>query len=400
MKRISRLENLQESVIREMTRYSMEYDAINLSQGLPDFSPPSQLIDSLKRAINDDYHQYSVTWGLKELRDKISEKMRRFNGLDYNAETDITVTCGTSEAIMSAIFSVVNSGDRVVLIEPVYENYIPAVRFADGIAVPVSTELFTGKIDEEGMKEAFEQNPAAIVVNSPLNPSGKVFSVDEMKFMADLCEDHDVIAITDEIYEYIIYEGKHTSLASIGDMYGRTITTGGFSKTFSVTGWRVGYAAADKELSGQLRKVHDYLTVCAPTPFQKALVDALDMPESYYTDMLKAYRKKRNFLYNSLKNHGFLPIMPEGAYYMLADFSEIYESNNISSVNTEHSEKDFAFAEYLVKNIGVASVPGSSFYTPEHSEIGRNFIRFSFARTMESLFEVDRRFDSLRNDMV
>ncbi|MHA1552664.1 MAG: pyridoxal phosphate-dependent aminotransferase, partial [Candidatus Heimdallarchaeaceae archaeon] len=262
-----RLNHFQESVIREMTRKAIEHNAINLSQGMPDFNPPDELIRGIGKAIEKQEHQYSVTYGREDLREQIAGKLSSYNKIQYDPEHEITVTCGASEAISSAILAIMNPGEEILVLEPWYENYVPITHLAGGkpVYVPLDEQEFS--IDEERVKESLSSKIKAIVINSPHNPTGKVFSKKELEFIADICQEHNLIAITDEIYEYIIYDNvKHISLASIKDMYERTITISGFSKTFSITGWRLGYAAAEKELMSGVRKVHDYLTVCAPSP--------------------------------------------------------------------------------------------------------------------------------------
>jgi len=368
-----RIRVIQESVIREMTRKAKKYDAINLSQGYPDYPTPESVLKEAKEAIDSGLNQYSITWGTEELRKEISEKLSSFNGLDYDPTYEVTVTCGSSESIMSTMLGLVEKGEKVLIFQPFYENYVPAVSIAS--AEPVFSTI--GKdmsIDREDLKEKAEGGLKAILLNTPHNPTGKVFSKDDLRFLRDLCVDNEIYAITDEMYEKMIYEDKHTSLASLEGMWERTVTIGGFSKVYSVSGWRVGYSAAPKGLMKPIRKVHDYTTVCAPTPFQHGTIKALELPENFYEDMLDYYKRGRDFLYKSLKETKMDPFKPQGAYYMLADISE-------------YGMDDIEFADYLVKEKGVAVVPGSSFY----HDGGEDLVRFCFSQDIDQLKEAVER---------
>ncbi len=365
----NRVRGFDESVIREMTRKAKENDAINLSQGYPEYPTHREIINRAKNALDSGFNQYSVTWGLKTLRKKISEKLHHFNGLNYDQEYEITVTCGASEAIMSTILGLVERDDEVLIFQPFYENYVPAVSMASGkpIFTTIGEEL---KIDREDIKRKVGENTKAIILNTPHNPSGKVFDKDELKFLRDLCIDEDIILVTDEIYERIIYEGEHISPATLDGMKERTVTIGGFSKVYSITGWRVGYAAAPKPLMKPIRKVHDYTTVCAPTPFQKGTIKALELPSDYYEDMVSYYKSARDIVYEALKETKMVPQKPDGAYYMLADIGN-YEM------------KDKKFADHLVREKQVAVVPGSSFF----DDGGEHLVRFCFSQEKKSLKE-------------
>ncbi len=376
--KMNRIKSISESVIREMTRKAEMYEAVNLSQGYPGYHTPKRLLAAAINALDNDHNQYSITWGLEELRVGISEKLDKFNRLDYDPEKEVTVTCGTSEALMSSILAHVDPGDEVLLFQPFYENYVPAVCIASG--KPVFTGINSDmKIDKEEIKTKINRNTKAIVLNTPHNPTGKVFSYDELKFIRDLCVDNDILVITDEIYERIVFNGKHISLASLEGMREKTITIGGFSKTYSVTGWRVGYAAAPIELMDEIRKVHDYTTVCAPTPFQKALCEAFKVPAQYYKRMLEYYKGARDHLYSSLKSLGFEPFYPHGAYYIMADIDNF-------------GMNDIDFANHLVKDIGVAVVPGTSFYDSG----GDDLVRFCFSQPRDDLEEAVSRMKRLR----
>jgi len=369
------LENFQESVIREMTRKAIENDAINLSQGMPDFSPPLELIEAIKDGLNEKEHQYSVTYGRTDLREKISEKLEDYNKLVVDPYDEITITCGASEAIASSILAITNPGDEILILEPWYENYVPITYIAQGKPVFVSLSKEEYSIDEEVLKSNINKKTKAIIINSPHNPTGKVFSAEDFKIISDLCIDHNIFVITDEIYEYIIFDGlKHLSIGSFDSMKERTITISGFSKTFSVTGWRIGYVAANKELMNGIRKVHDYLTVCAPSLLQYAILKAFDINPLYYNELINRYQKNRDFFLNQLLNLGMKVFIPRGAYYMFTDIS-LFGMNDID------------FANYLVRDEGVATVPGSSFYMNNGfgNNPGSNYVRFSFSQKLETL---------------
>ncbi len=367
-----RVEHFVESVIRDMTRLSLKHNVINLAQGMPDFPAPDELKLAAASAIMEDYNQYSITWGAKDLREEISRKAREYNHIEADPETEITVTCGSTEAMMASMLALINEGDEAVIFEPFYENYGPdsAVSGAVPRFVPLNDDT---SIDEEALVSAFNKKTRALILNTPNNPCGKVFTRDELKLIADLCVDYDVIAVTDEIYEYILYDNKkHISIGSLDEMKDRTITISGFSKTYSVTGWRIGYALAEKNLTLAIRKVHDFLTVGAPAPLQHACITALRFPDSYYKELVRMYDGKRKLLYEALVKSGFKCRMPEGAYYILADIPE------------SAGMDDMAFAKYMVNEVGVATVPGSTFYK---SEAGKHKLRFTFSKTDETLIE-------------
>ncbi len=367
-------QSMTESVIREMTRLANKYGAINLAQGMPDFEAPSRVKKAAINAIQNDLNQYELTWGSEKLREAIADKALRINGIKANPETDVTVTCGSTEAMTGSIIAVTDPGDEIIVPEPFYENYVPAAIIAGARPRYVALKEPEFKLDEEKLKEAFSSRTKAIIINTPNNPTGKVFTKSELKLVADLCVDYDALAITDEIYEYITYDGrKHISIAALDDMHDRTVTISGLSKTYSVTGWRVGYAIAVKEITDAIRKIHDFTTVCAPTPLQRAGVEALKLPLSYYSKLVKGYQERRDFVVKSLRDAGFKPLEPEGAYYVLVDFSSI------------SSMKDIEFAHHLVKDAKVAVVPGSSFYA--HMEMARKKVRFNFAKKNQTLHE-------------
>ena len=377
--RPSRANTFTESVIREMTRLSLRHNAINLAQGFPDFPCPPELKTAACDAVNEDYNQYAITWGAKDLRDALAARVKHYNGMAFDPEAEITVTCGSTEAMMASMLAVIQPGDEVIVPEPFYENYGPDAQISG--AVPRYVHLEDDfSLSEEAWKAAFTRKSRAIIINTPNNPTGKVFSKKELRFIADLCIDHNMVAITDEIYEHILYDGKkHVSIGALDGMRDRTITIGSFSKTYSVTGWRVGYALAGEEITARLRKIHDFLTVGAPAPLQQACVAALRLPESYYRKLAQDYDRKRKILYNGLKNAGFSCELPEGAYYIFTDIAAF-------------GMTDIAFARNLVETAGVAAVPGSSFY----HEGGETKLRFTFSKKDETLHEACRRLEKVR----
>ncbi|MCD6292881.1 MAG: aminotransferase class I/II-fold pyridoxal phosphate-dependent enzyme, partial [Deltaproteobacteria bacterium] len=342
-----------ESVIRGMTRLCREYDGVNLSQGFPDFPAPKLIKEAACQAVMADVNQYAITWGAASLRAAIVKKMRAFYDLEIDSETEITVTCGATEAMISALLAVVNPGDEVIIFAPFYENYGPDAIICDAVPRYVQLKAPDWSFDRAELEAAFGQKTRAIIINTPHNPTGKVFSRAELEIIAELCCEHDVLAITDEIYEHILYdEASHLPLATLPGMADRTITINGISKTYSVTGWRIGYCLAAPEITAGIRKVHDFLTVGAPAPLQEAAAVMMGCDDSYYLDLAGFYQKKRDFLLKVLNAAGFRCQVPQGAYYIMADF------RNLSELG------DLEFAHYLVKEKGLASVPGSSFLPP------------------------------------
>jgi len=376
-----RTEPFQESVIREMTRIGAEVGGINLAQGLPDFEPPRELVAALRRALSQPgQHQYTFPWGAAPFRQAIAAKCARFNGFSPDPEKEITVTCGVSEAACAAIFALTEPGDEVVILEPWYENYLPACVLAGvtPIFVPLAEPDYA--LDVERLEKAMNRRTRLILVNTPANPSGRVFTRGELSEIARLCQRRGVIAVTDEIYEHIWSEGHpHLSLASLPGMGERTVTLCGLGKTYAVTGWRVGWAIAAEPLTALIRKVHDYLTICAPAPFQEAGSVALALPDSYYVKLRQAYARRRHILLEALARSGLTFTPPEGAYYVMADAKEL------------GWEDDRAFVDYLARKVGVVAVPGSSFYTGRG---GRTRARFNFAKKEETLREAARRLAS------
>ncbi len=376
-----RLKNLQESVIRSITRYALEKGAVLLAQGFPDFDPPAEVLDAAQQAMRQGLNQYGMTWGQPALRQAIAEKSWRFYRQKIDPERQVTVTCGVTEAVIASLVGIVNPGERVIVLEPAHENYHAGIAFAGGTPVWVPIRPPDYHFDPDELKDAFKDGAKAIIFNSPHNPSGRVFTRDELSVIANLCIEYDAIAITDEIYEHLVYDGhKHIPIATLPGMRERTITISGMGKTFAVTGWRLGYAIAHEELTDALRKVHDFTTVCAPTPLQAAMVTALSLPDSYYDWLRDFYTERRARMLGILRDYGFSCSVPEGAYYTMADFTHLGRGND-----------DAAFAYWLIDEVGVATVPGSSFYVSDPS-LGRGLVRFAFPKKDVTLDLVEERF--------
>jgi aminotransferase len=377
-----RVQGFTESVIREMTRVNDRYGGINLAQGMPNFPPPRALVDAAHAALDGDFHQYAITWGTPRLRRAIAEKYRRFYQLDIDPDRHVTVCCGSTETILATLLAVLNPGDEVIIFEPFYENYGPGCIIAGAEPVFVPLEPPDWSFDPDRLAAAVTARTRAVIFNSPNNPSGKVFSRDELQVIADLCVRHDLLAITDEIYEHIVYDGtSHTPIATLPGMADRTITISGISKSYSVTGWRVGYAIANPELSVGIRRAHDFITVGAPHPLQEAAVTALQLPDDYYISLRQSYQRRRDLLFDKVLEAGFVAYAPKGAYYILTDVAHFLAPHACRD--------DHEFALFLVKEIGVATVPGSSFYA--HRELGKTKIRFCFPKTDDMLIEAGRR---------
>ena len=377
-----RTHSFTESVIRGMTRLASEHDAINLAQGFPNFPAPEVLKEAAARAIRDDLNQYAITWGAKRLRDALARKYADWYGMTVNPETEITVTCGATEAMASALLAIVDPGDEVIVFEPFYENYGPdaILSGAKPVYVPLAADA---ELDLDRLAAAFSRRTRAIIVCTPNNPTGRVLSRRELDAIAELCRRHDAYAVTDEIYEHIYYEGEHIPIATLEGMRERTVTISGASKTFSVTGWRVGTIVAPPDATDAIRKVHDFLTVGAPAPLQEAIAVALEtLGEDYYEGLARDYRARRDLLCRALVDSGFRCTPPQGAYYVLADCSAITQ------------QPDDKFSVWLTKEIGVAPVPGSSFFG--RTEAGRHLVRFAFCKTEELLREAARRLARLK----
>jgi aminotransferase len=374
MQPAQRLANLTESVIRDMTRLALKHEAINLSQGFPDFNPPQPVLAAAAEALQQGHNQYTITWGIPALRAEIAKKYQKWYGLTFDPDTQVTVTCGVSEGIIAALMATVNPGDKVIIIDPSHDNYLPGVLFAGGEPVWVSLAPPTFELDEAALRAAFAQKPRAILLNTPQNPSGRVLSRAQLQLVAELCQTYDTLAITDEIYEHILYDGRqHLPLATLPGMAERTITLSGLTKTYATTGWRVAWAVASPILSNALRTVHDFMTICAPAPLQHGAVAALRLPDSYYAEVIQAYHKRRDKMMAVLEETGFQAIPPEGAYYVMADYSAI-----------QAEKDDFAFAKWLTTEKRVAVVPGCSFYRGDPS-LGQGTVRFAFPKQIETL---------------
>ncbi len=384
--RISRKANLfTESVIREMTREAVKYGAVNLGQGFPDFAAPEDIKRAAQKAIAEDKNQYAITWGTKDFRDAIVKKTKWFLGLDIDAETEITVTCGSTEGMIAGMMATVDAGEEVVVFEPFYENYAPDAILSDAKPrhVPLRPAGDGWSFERDELRNAFNEKTKAIIICNPNNPTGKVFTRAEMEFIAELCKEFDALCFTDEIYEHIIYGvNPHISMAQIDGMRERTIVVNSLSKTYSVTGWRVGYCIAPPDITGAIRKVHDFLTVGAAHPLQAAGAYALSLPESYYIELQKEYERKRDFLIPILQTAGFKCDAPEGAYYVMCDISDF------------GFRDDIEFTKYLIREIGVAVVPGSSFY--HDKSLGAKQVRFCFCKKDETLEAAAERLEKLK----
>jgi len=400
-----------ESVIREMTREAMKYGAVNLGQGFPDFAAPADIKRKAMEAIADEYNQYAITGGVKSFRDAIVEKTKWFLGLDVDAETEITVTCGSTEGMIAGMMATVDAGEEVIVFEPFYENYAPDAILSDAKPqhVPLRCTSEGWNFEKDELRNAFNERTKAIILCNPNNPTGKVFSRAEMEFIADLCKEFDTLVFTDEIYEHIIYDerqkekGKrqnelsedrlttdnrqptnaHISMAQLDGMRERTIVVNSLSKTYSVTGWRVGYCIAPPDITSAIRKVHDFLTVGAAHPLQIAGTYALSLPESYYINLQNEYQTKRDFIVPILQNAGFKCDFPDGAYYVMTDISDF------------GFKTDVEFTKFLIREIGVAVVPGSSFY--QDKNLGKNQVRFCFCKKDETLQAAAERLQKLKS---
>jgi L-glutamine---4-(methylsulfanyl)-2-oxobutanoate aminotransferase len=379
----TKAEGFSESVIREMTRQAQRHGAVNLAQGMPDFPAPAEIKEAACRAITGDINQYAVTWGAKAFRDAIAARTKSYLGLDVDPEREVTVTCGSTEAMIATLLAVINPGDEIIIFEPFYENYGPDAIISGATPRFVALHPPDWSFDPEELRSAFSRKTKAIIINTPNNPTGKVFTPEELRFIADLCIQFNVIAVTDEIYEHILYDNfTHCAIAGLEGMRERTVTINGLSKTYSVTGWRVGYAIAPPDLTQGIRKIHDFLTVGAAAPLQEAGIKALGLPDSYYLGLKEAYRVRRDFLLQGLRSAGFECFIPHGAYYVMVDFS------GLSAMN------DIEFTQYLVKDIGIAVVPGSSFF--HEPEKGSHFVRFCFCKRQSTLQTAVERLKNIR----
>jgi aminotransferase len=379
-----RVGSFTESVIRDMTRLALEHDAINLAQGFPDFPCPPELKTAAKAAIDADVNQYAITWGAKRFRDAVAAKTQRtYPGWSVDPERELTVTCGSTEAMIATCLALLNPGDEVVIFEPWYENYWPDTVLSGAVPRYVTLHEPDWSVDEAELRAAFNPRTRAVIVNTPHNPTGKVFSRAELALIAELCQHWDAYVLTDEIYEHLTYSPQgHIPPARVPGLEDRTVAINALSKTYAVTGWRVGWAIAPAELTGAIRKVHDFLTVGAAAPLQEAGVAAMELPSSYYVGLAEGYRGRRDLLCGALDEAGFKPMVPDGAYYVMCDTGRF-----------DPDRDDVAFARRLVGEIGVAAVPGSSFYTDPAK--GRDKIRFAFPKRLETLQQAVRRLAKL-----
>ncbi len=385
MKALSkRTKTFTDSVIRRMTRIANQYDAINLSQGFPDFDPPKEILNRLEQVAHEDFNQYAITWGAQNFRDALAKKQSKYMNLDLDSNKNIVITCGSTEAMMAAMMSVCDPNDKVIVFSPFYENYGADTILcgADPIYVPLHPPVFN--FDKEELENAFKQNPKALILCNPSNPCGKVFSKEELEYIASLAIKYDTYVITDEVYEHIVYAPyKHTYFASLPGMFERTISCSSLSKTYSITGWRLGYCIAPENIIEQIKKVHDFLTVGAAAPLQEAAVVGLEFSDAYYDELQKLYTHKKDLFINGLKELNIPHTEPQGAYYVMVDISEFgYDS-------------DLDFCVDLIKNVGVAAVPGSSFFKEEENR----YIRFHFAKKDETLLAALDRLKDMRTKM-
>jgi aspartate/methionine/tyrosine aminotransferase len=378
----NRTATFTESVIREMTRIANLHGAVNLAQGFPDFPMPRPMKDAACAAINGDINQYAVTWGAPVLRQAIAEKYRRWYKMEVDPDRDVTVTCGATEAMATVFMALMDAGDEVIIPEPFYENYGPDAILAGASPVFVPLEPGTWALDADRLRRAFNARTKAVIVNTPHNPTGRVLTREEISVIADLCIEHDAWAITDGPYEHMVYSGHHHEIATWPGMRERTITISSLSKTYSCTGWRIGWIIAPPAQTGPIRKVHDFLTVGAPAPLQTAAAVGFAFDADYYNHFTADYRARREFLASVLEEVGFEFVLPEGAYYIFADFSALSDLDDVT------------FAKWMTQEIGVATVPGSSFYS--RKDDGRTFVRFAFCKKQETLDHAAERLSRLR----
>ena len=377
-----RISSFQESVIRKMTRLAMQHDAINLSQGFPDFDTPLALKEAAAKAIHDGHNQYSPTWGHASLREKLAEMYTERLGWEVNPAEHVTVACGVTEAMNAALLALLNPGDEVLIIEPAHENYIPSAIFAGAKAVALALEPPNYRLDAEKLDRAVTPRTRALILNTPHNPTGRVFDAQEIAGVTDVVLKHDLVLITDEIYDRILYDGRqHSFPGSLEPLRERTITISGLSKTFAITGWRLGFVVAPTHLSAAVRPVHDFLTVCAPTPLQIAAVSALNFPQAYFDQLVADYHQRRATMMGILQEIGFDAPMPEGSYYTLAEYSQV----PIPQANLDST----SFAIWMVEQVGIATVPGSVFYS--QPGLGDSSVRFAFPKKLETLHAAGER---------
>ena len=380
-----RIETFTDSVIRRMTRISLKYDAVNLSQGFPDFDPPQEILDRLEKVAHEDFHQYSITWGAQNFREALAEKQSRFMGRKIDPNEEIVVTCGSTEAMMAAVLSVADPGDKIIVFSPFYENY-----GADAIlsgAEPLYVPLYPPEFhfDPDELEDAFRQHPKALILCNPSNPCGKVFTWEELSIIADLAKKYDAYVITDEVYEHIVYSpNEHVYMATLPGMWERTISCSSLSKTYSITGWRLGYIIAPPYITDAVKKVHDFLTVGAAAPLQEAAITGLRFGDDYYAELAERYTAKRDLFLCGLDDLGIVHTVPQGAYYILLDISEF------------GFDSDLEFCEVLARDVGVGAVPGSSFFR----EPVNHLIRLHFAKRDETLYEALNRLEGMKSRIL
>jgi aminotransferase len=368
----ARIGEFKESVIREMTRLALQHGAVNLAQGFPDFPAPAEIKAAAQSAIMDDLNQYPITWGVKPFRDAICASYKRFHGLEIDPEREVTVCCGATEGMISTLLALIDPGDEVIIFEPFYENYWPDSQLTGATCRYVRLHEPDWTFSRDELRAAFTKRTRAVILNSPNNPTGSVFSLEQLQFIGELCEEYDCLLITDEIYEHVIFGGhKHIPPMTLGALRKRCVSINSLSKTFSVTGWRVGWVIAPPELTASIRKVHDFLTVGAATPLQHAGITALRLPDSYFAELAQNYETKRNTLMGILEKAGFHCYQPNGAYYVMCDASAL------------KFKDDITLCSHLIETVGIAAVPGSSFFSK--SGDGSNLVRFCFAKKPETL---------------
>lgn len=387
MQASARTEQFAESIIREMTRHAYDHGAINLSQGYPDFDPPQVVVDAAVAAIRGGVNQYTVTWGYPPLRTKLAAVYSPKLDRELDPDVHVTVTCGVTEGIVVALQAVANPGDEVLVLEPAHENFRPAAIMAGAKAVAVPLTAPDYRLDRELLTSRITPRTKALLINTPHNPTGRVFDEEEMAALIDVVTAHDLVLITDEIYEHILYDGRvHVSPARHPALKDRTIVVGGMSKTFAITGWRLGFVFAPKALAAGVRRVHDYMTICAPTPLQAAAVTALELPATYYQELTESYQQRRDTLMEYLTEAGFDALMPQGAYYTIADYRGL--SVPQASLNS------LEFAMWMTREVGVAVVPMSSFYSDP--SLGEGSVRFAFPKKLETLRVAGERLLAIR----
>jgi aspartate/methionine/tyrosine aminotransferase len=377
----SRLKLLPKSAISEMSRIAEQYNAINLASGYPDYSPPVELLEAAQRTLQSDYNQYSATWGSLGFRQALVNKQRRFMGLELDADAHITVTCGGTEAVIASILAVCSPGNKVIIFSPFYENYGIGTILAGAEPVFVHLHPPEFKIDPFELRHAFQNEIKALILCNPSNPTGRVYSLDELELIARLAQEYDAFVITDEVYEHIIYDPyRHTYIASLAGMFERTISCSSLSKTYAITGWRLGYTIAPPDLTSAVRKIHDYFTICAPAPLQEAAIAGLNFPDSYYHELQAGYTRRRNLILSGIEAAGLKAIAPEGTHFVLVDISPFSYPD------------DMHFCRWMAKEIGVAAIPGSSFF----DEPVQNLIRLSFAKSEPVLTDAVQRLQRLK----